>query len=134
MTTRLARLFLVAALAVLLPLQGFAAVSAGQCMALGHHDTLAAGPSDPAHPVQGHGDAAHGAHAGAAADHHGGAHESADADPHCGPCVACCASASICSAAVPALAAAAAEPLPLLMLTSRAGFHPDALDRPPLLS
>lgn len=106
---------LVLSIALAMPVQGVAAVSARLCMGLGHHDGVAA--------------ASH-AHADEAAEH---THDqAAGGDAHCAPCVACCAAASISGAteAVPRVLATAAvdvPPLPLL-----ADFLPVRLDRPPL--
>lgn len=121
---RLIRLLAVA-VALVVPIQGMAVVLAGQCMAFGHHETSAGGESH-GHAEDGH--AAHSHEAGSGAD----GDESAGNDAHCGPCTACCASASI------------AGPAKLLMLSSPTnatyvfaqfppiGVQPDGLDRPPL--
>jgi len=119
MSTKLIRLLIAFALALTIPLQGLASVTAGICMATGHHDAGA-----PASHSHGHD-----------ADHAAG-HSSTDSDPssdaHCAPCVACCAAASIAPAAqvfvAPFSAPAAIAALPFLP----AGFLPEKLDRPPL--
>lgn len=115
------RLLVAFALALAIPLQGAAAVTAGICMAIGHHDAAGApGPHD-------HG-AEDGHHADDSMPHDDGGSDSA----HCAPCVACCAAASIAPAAqvfmlqdFPAAAVAAVQYL-------HPGFLPEKLDRPPL--
>ena len=109
------RLLIAFVLALAIPLQGAASVTAGVCMAVGHHD------------------------AGTPASHDHG-HDSDQSIPHdedrdsarCAPCVACCAAASIAPAAqvfVPESSPAAAiAALPYLYF----GFLPEKLDRPPL--
>lgn len=106
MARRLLRLVLVLAIALAVPLQGFAAASAGVCMSLGHH--------------QG-GDAHEGQHGGEAAG-----------NPHCPPCVSCCAAAAIAPAVEPALAQAAPTVPEPPVQHSIAGGLPERLDRPPL--
>jgi hypothetical protein len=100
--TKLARLLLVLAVVLAVPLQAVAALGAAQCMADAHHE-----------PADAHGDAG---------------------ESLCGPCAACCASASIVAFLSPAAASpAAAEVAPPVP-----GFHPgappDLLERPPLFS
>jgi hypothetical protein len=103
MSLRLLRLILACALALTVPIQGFAAASAGLCMALGHHD-------DGGHS---HGDDP----AGAA---------------NCAPCVACCASAAISGSGGIALPEEGAVAVMVADTPSLAGIQPDALERPPL--
>lgn len=111
----LTRLLIACVLALTIPLQGMASVTAGICMATGHHDAGA-----PVSHDHGHG-----------ADH-SAPHEGDSTASHCAPCVACCAAASIAPAAqlflqrdAPPAAVAALPFLP-------AGFLPEELDRPPL--
>lgn len=112
----LARL-LVFALVLLIPLQGMAALSVAQCMTLGHHQ----GAMDHDGQNDGHDH-----------QHDGAAQDEGDQSGHCGPCVACCASAAIAPATTigipdhPAASARPAEP-PFF-----AGIAPAKLDRPPL--
>jgi hypothetical protein len=117
MPIKFIRLFLAFALALAIPLQGVASVTAGVCMAIGHHD--AAGTPD-SHD-HGHG-----------ADHAAPQGDEDPASSHCAPCVACCAAASIAPAAqvfVPQESPPAAiAALPFLP----PGFLPEKLDRPPL--
>ena len=82
------RLLVAFALALAIPLQGAAAVTAGICMAIGHHDAAGApAPHD------------HGAEDGHHADHSMPGDDGGSDSAHCAPCVACCAAASIAPAA-----------------------------------
>lgn len=102
--------------AVVLPLQGMATVAAGQCMALGHHQDAGSEAADHAHPAEpdtGHAD------------------EAAD-NGHCGPCTACCATASIAVADRIPLLPAAAEAAYAFRQSSPPGVDSDSLYRPPL--
>jgi hypothetical protein len=110
------RMVAIAVLALAVPIQGMGAVSAGQCMAF-----------DPAHD-HGHGDAD-------SADSHAN-QDSGDGGarpPHCGPCVACCASAYIASRAELSLLAARSEVQYFVTQFPPLGVQPDGLDRPPLV-
>jgi hypothetical protein len=110
------RLLVAFALALAIPLQGAASVTAGICMATGHHD--AGAPASHDHEADG--------------DHHSAPHDDGSDAAHCAPCVACCAAASIAPAAQVFLPedspAAAVAALPYL----HPGFLPEKLDRPPL--
>lgn len=100
----LLRLLVALAIALAVPIQGYAAVSAALCVALGQqHETHAA------------------------ADELQGA-----AGTHCPPCSACYAAAAIAPAA--ARAAPEMRPLPALekMPAFLAGVPPEKPDRPPL--
>jgi len=130
MPSRLSRFLIALTLAFAVPVQGMAAVSAGLCMALGHHDAGAAASHDHATD---HG--AHHAHGNGSGPTHKHAHEvpnnSADG-AHCPPCVACCAVAAISPFAgifipEPPTASVIAAPEP-----SFSGIQPERLDRPPL--
>ena len=129
MSRTVLRLFAAVLLALTIPIQGMAAVMAGQCMALGHHQNATDhgghghaqdGHDGYDHPGQSHSSEA----AGNAHDDQGG--------KHCGPCTACCASATIAAAndvslpTSPSIAPYAFWQVPPL------GDRPDALDRPPL--
>jgi hypothetical protein len=113
---KLLRVVLVVLIALAVPLQGALAVGTAQCLALEHHE--AAGHDHS------HGDHDHDS---SSQDHHGPASHS-----HCGPCVACCASASIASA--PALPAIAPPPFGIDVLPNfpLIGDLPGGLFRPPL--
>jgi hypothetical protein len=124
---RILKLVIVVAVALSVPLQGAAAVSAAQCMALGHHDAAASQGHD--HEQDHHQD-----HHQDGAGHH--AHEAPgveDKSAHCGPCAACCASASIAAPLPlfsPPAPGGAAQALPAPF---HPGFQPEELDRPPLV-
>lgn len=130
MNRALARLLIASLLALAIPAQGLAAVSAGLCMALGtHHEQGRA-------PVMDH-DHAAGQHA-APEDHH---NAGADSSPkpekssdsaHCPPCVSCCAAAVIAPAIPPAVREQPASVAIAAMPYSVPGVLPDQLDRPPL--
>lgn len=117
------------ALALVVPLQAMAAVMGGQCMALGHHEAAGSVAAHDHHAEDGEGH-----------DHGGSprpgdaaaAHEGADGTgPHCGPCAACCASASIAGpAGLPILASMSYPPFVFLPFAP-SGISPDGLERPP---
>lgn len=109
---RLLRLLAVA-VAIAVPIQGMAAVTAGQCMAFGHHEQ------------------------GAGHDGHGQSptheHDEQDAgNAHCGPCAACCASASITGAMPVPVFSSHANTKYVLSQAASPGIAPRRLDRPPL--
>jgi hypothetical protein len=121
------RLKLVRLLAVLValvvPIQGMAALSAGQCMDLGHHQA-----------AMDHDGAPH-SHDGPPHSHDGaGGHDQGGegSNPHCGPCAACCASASIAGVAGVSVASTAATSQYVFSQFAPIGVQPDGLDRPPL--
>jgi hypothetical protein len=119
------RVVVIALLAMVIPIQGMAAISAGQCMAFGHHGDSTQGGPDHAHDHAD--DDAH------SADSHAG-HDSADGSgkaQHCGPCVACCASASITSRVDLPLLTARSEAQYFFAQFPPLGIQPDGLDRPP---
>ncbi|HJS77424.1 MAG TPA: hypothetical protein VJ778_08450 [Burkholderiales bacterium] len=107
------------------PLQGMASVAAGQCMALGHHQD--AGEQGPAHGSDdGHDHDARSQAYGGKPDGESGT------NAHCGPCTACCASASIAS---PTLASVVRAPTVTQYAFSQfplVGVEPDGVYRPPL--
>jgi hypothetical protein len=111
-----ARVLIAMAIALAVPLQGLAAVSAGLCMAFGHHE---------APTLDDHGSHGHGAgHAQDAADESDAA--------HCPPCVACCAAAVI-SPSNPLVVASTAPSAALALAPPQiAGAQLALLDRPPL--
>ncbi len=118
MSIKFVRLLVALALAFAIPMQGMASVTAGVCMAIGHHDAGTPASHDHGHDADPSSD-------------HSVPHED-DSTSHCAPCVACCAAASIAPALqvfVPQESPPAAFPaLPSLP----AGFLPEKLDRPPL--
>src|SRR5262245_28902976 len=110
-------------LALAVPLQGTAAVTAGLCMAMGHHDTGHGLDNVPGHAAGGHHEDSPSHHEHSDADH---------SKPHCAPCVACCAATAIPSRAtlfVPDRPAASRIAAASVSFT---GISPDQLDRPPL--
>jgi hypothetical protein len=117
---KLVRILFIALVAIVVPVQGMAAVAAGQCMAFGHHDAGATHEHDAAHES---GD--HSAHSHA---------EASDEDDgsHCGPCTACCASASIAAANDLAFLPSASMAPYVFWQFPPFGDRPNALDRPPL--
>jgi hypothetical protein len=115
MPHRLKRFLLALIVALAVPVQGFAAVSAGLCMAFEHHGE--------------HHHSSQGVHTG---EHHDGHDHGATGHASCGSCIGCCASAAIASSAcidcfAPAAAAPAAAARP-----DPNGVQPHPLDRPPL--
>jgi hypothetical protein len=122
------RILALALLALAVPIQGMASVAAGQCMTLGHHQDAGA---------QGH---AHDGDDGHDHDVHSHTEDGkpageSGANPHCGPCTACCASASIAAPTLVSLMSArttttqyAFSPFPPI------GVEPDGVYRPPLPS
>jgi hypothetical protein len=122
MPKALFRIVAVVVLALTIPVQGVAAVAAGQCMAFGHHGDAAAQQDHEHAQDHSHDDL--------------GAATSADQgseDSRCGPCAACCASASI---ACPAGISILSSPSNVKYFFSQLpppGVQPDGLDRPPLV-
>lgn len=123
MLKSLSRLLVVLALALVVPVQGIAAVSAGVCMALGHHG----GESSSVHQHSGNGyDTSPGDH------HHDEGNGTDKSSAHCPPCAACCATAAIAS--FPGTVAAD-RPATSVITEPVAMFPrvlPHRLDRPPL--
>lgn len=117
MVRKLLRLALLLAIAFAVPLQGFAAASAGVCMSLGHHQASDArdghghgSEAQPGHPVDG----------------------TAAGDLHCPPCVSCCAAAAIVPAAEPVFPRVLTAVPEVSVQQSFAAGVPERLDRPPL--
>jgi hypothetical protein len=139
---RLVRLLLVLAVALAVPLQGFAAVAAGQCMAFGHHEggmAAAHGGVDGHASQQSHADGhespagGHESHHQSQDSHHGAQAQDTDsAGEHCAPCVACCAAAAISPSFQPLVPDSGTEFLVDAAGTSFSGIAPESLDRPPL--
>jgi hypothetical protein len=123
------RLLAVALLSLAVPVQGMASVVAGQCMAFGHHQD--GGSQD-------HGHAQDGAdghdHAGHSHSDDGGAKQSDDPGKtaHCGPCAACCASASIAGAVGLSIPSSATHAEYAFTQLPPPGVQPGGFDRPPL--
>lgn len=111
------RLLAVLLLALAIPVQGLAAVTAGQCMAFGHHD----GADGDDHASHSHSD-------------EGGAKQSDDGakQSHCGPCAACCASASIAGPVGVSIPSSPSDTKYVFSQLPPPGVQPDGLERPPL--
>jgi hypothetical protein len=118
MSLKLLRFLLLIAVALAVPLQGLAAVSAGLCMASGHHHSE--------HAPAGHD------HDLGSMDHEHPAEDTSANDSHCPPCVSCCAAVAIAPAAEPRLPSVAPAAPVASKQYSIAGFLPEQLDRPPL--
>jgi hypothetical protein len=118
-------------IALVVPLQGMAVVVAGQCMAFGHHEATAGhNHGQTADAQDGHDHASH-AHADdttstAQSD------EGNDNSAHCGPCTACCASASIAGPAGVSILSSQSNAKYFFWQFPPIGVQPDGLDRPPL--
>jgi hypothetical protein len=131
MPSALFRLLAVLFLVITIPVQGLAAVTAGQCMALGHHDDRG-GQENHAHAHDGVDDHDH----DQAGDSHSGdtavnGDEGGKAS-HCGPCAACCASATIAGSARLSILSAPYAVEYLFSQFPPLGVQPAGLDRPPL--
>ena len=120
MIRKLARLLFTLAIALAVPAQGVAAVSAGMCMALGHHEASAevAQAAEHAHHSE---PAASGEHSHAAGN-----------DANCAPCVSCCAAASISTAQVVLAQLPPDRSVEAAGASTPREFYPGQLDRPPL--
>ena len=117
MPRRLVNLVLVLALALAVPLQGWAMAAAGACMALGHHDA----PSAHAHDAGADGDS-----------HHADDHGQPDGAAYCPPCTACCASAAIAHSTTLVPLDERTEALNVPAPPFFAGIQRTVVDRPPL--
>lgn len=115
-------------IALVIPVQGMAALAAGLCMSFGHHDTVAAdqGHAAHAHDADDHGHDEAGAGA-PVADTGDDSHAA-----HCGPCTGCCTSASIAGPVVFTIAAPPTHPEYVISQHPPLGFQPGGLYRPPL--
>ena len=109
------------ALMLLLPLQGMASVVAGQCMAFGHHEDAQAQEE-------------HHAHDGAEGHHHDSQEHSSGEkkSSHCGPCTACCASASIAGPNWPLILPSPSNSQYFFAQFPPLGIPPQEFFRPPL--
>jgi hypothetical protein len=104
-----------------IPVQGIATVAATQCMAFGHHQDAGS---------QGHG---HHAQDDGADGHDHAAHQNADEKTsHCGPCTACCASASIAGSAGLAISVSVPHTKSSFSPLAPPSVEPQRFDRPPL--
>lgn len=128
MLRELLRALALAMLVLAVQVQGFAAVSGGMCMDLGHH-----GDADAQHD--------HGAAAWQQHDHDAGADHHHDGDgsdgkhgDHCAPCVACGATVAIAAFPPYVMPDRTVSPLHPAPLASFKGIGPERLERPPLAS
>jgi hypothetical protein len=112
------RLLAVLLLALTIPVQGMAAVAGAQCMALAHHEDA--------------GGQEHHAHAHDDADSHESATHDESSNNHCGPCTACCASASIAGPLGHPILSSPSNTKYVFFQSLPPGVEPDGLDRPPL--
>lgn len=108
---------------IAMPVQGLAAISAGMCMALGHHETLAAAMTGSHAAPEGH--------AAASDPVHEGADNGADF-AHCEPCVACCAAATIPVVGSVFHPNTISGDRVAFVAFATPDFLPELLDRPPL--
>lgn len=107
---------LVVLMLIVVPVQGVASVASGVCMAFGHHDAAAADD----HASHSHEDE----HAADAADD--------SKANHCGPCIACCASASIAGPVSYSIAASSSEAPYILSQLPPTPVEAGGVYRPPL--
>ena len=118
----LSRLAFLLLLAIAVPVQGMAAVVAGQCMAFGHHDAAVSQDHD-----------AHTHDDGADVHDHAAQKDADDSkSSHCGPCAACCASASMAPPAAASIIAAPSHVQYLFAQLAPPAAEPHRFDRPPL--
>ena len=124
------RILAIALLAVALPLQGLAGVVSAQCMVIGHHTD--AGLAGHTHVEGGKADSHD--HAGHSHGEEDAAEQSTDGTKasHCGPCTACCTSASIASAAALVILPSLSPTLYVFSQLAPPAVEPDGVDRPPL--
>jgi hypothetical protein len=125
---KVCRILAIALLAVALPLQGLAGVVSAQCMVIGHHaDAGLAGHTHVDGSEADSHDHGHSHGEENAAEHTDGTKPS-----HCGPCTACCASASIASAAARVISPSLSPTLYVFSQLAPPAVEPDGVDRPPL--
>lgn len=118
MRTSLSHLLVVLVLALAVPIQAFAAISAGLCMDLGHHGAAAAYD--------------HAGHSHAAPHHNDDGTGDKGSNAHCPPCVSCCAVTAIASFPAVFVPEQAASVVIGALPASFLGVPPHRLDRPPL--
>jgi hypothetical protein len=116
-------------LALAIPAQGMASVVAGQCMAFGHHQDGAVPQSHAHGPQDADGDE-HAAHSHDDAASTQG--DESSSNSHCGPCTACCASASIAGPVGHPILSSPSNTKYVFFQSLPPGVQPDGLDRPPL--
>jgi ABC-type Zn2+ transport system substrate-binding protein/surface adhesin len=114
------RILAVTLLSLTIPLQGMASVVAGHCMAFEHHDDAASHDHEHAN---GDGDGH---------EHAADAHSDDGKSSHCGPCTACCASASIAGPAGLSIQPSPSSTKYHFSQLPPPGAEPHRFDRPPL--
>jgi hypothetical protein len=119
------RLLAVLLLALSLPLQGMASVTSGLCMTLAHHQE-SAGQENHEHAQEAPDGHAHSDASGVSPD------DAAGNSAHCGPCTACCASASIAGPSRLLICSSASTTKYVFSQLPPRGVQPHGLDRPPL--
>src|SRR5687768_7544902 len=129
MRNRLFRLLFAALLALLIPIQGIGAITTGVCMSLEHHQGASSDAHD-SHDQEGHDHASH-SH-GDTADSHSHSDADGNSGSHCGPCTACCASATIAGSVTLPLASPASHAPYAFSQFLPPSVQLDGLDRPPL--
>jgi hypothetical protein len=124
------RFLAVLLLALTVPIQGLAAVTAAQCMAFGHHEESAGHETQALanDGADGHDHSSH-AHSQDSALEQGADDGNGS---HCGPCAACCASASIAGPPPHSILSSPSRVTYLFSPLPPPGVEPDGLDRPPL--
>jgi hypothetical protein len=124
MRLKLVRL-LALAIALAVPIQGVAAITAGLCMAFGERHGAVTGHDAVDHSTHSH------THADES-DSQAHGDESSGNGSHCGPCTACCASASIAGPAKISIHASASNAPYVLAQFPPLGVQSNGLYRPPL--
>ncbi len=127
MSRTLARLLIGFMLALAIPAQGMAALSAGFCMTMGQHHEQGSAAMDHG-PASSH----HAAGDHQPANEPSPNHEQSSSTAHCPPCVSCCAAAVIAPAFQPVHAEQSASVAFAAIPHSLPGALPEELDRPPL--
>lgn len=121
------RFLAVLLLALIVPLHGAAAVMGAQCIAFAHHEDGAGQESHGHDGGDGHDHASH-AHADGGAKHG----DEGGKKAHCGPCTACCASASIAGPVGHSILSSSSYTKYVFSQSLPLGVPPDGLYRPPL--
>jgi hypothetical protein len=124
------RFLAVLVLALTIPAQGMAAVTAGQCMAFGHHQD-GGGSQGHKHAQDGTDGHDHAAHSDPA-DAEAKQGDDGSKNSHCGPCTACCASASIAGPTGLSVPSSPSNAKYVVSQLPPLGVQPHGLDRPPL--
>ena len=122
--------FVALLVSLVLPVQGMAAVVAAQCMAFEHHQDApghgSTGEASESNAGQDHSTHSHHDGAGDALPDDGGSNGS-----HCGPCTACCASASISGPVELSIPVGPSNAPYVISQSAPPSVQLDGLDRPP---